>query len=134
MAVLAGFVAQGGLMCYGGSERCVVPRWPGASPADGADSGSGGARRELHIGLCVPMGGLTGIWGPSALASAKLATAELNRGSGIGGRSCRLVLVNADDGALMLESVLTDLVHSGEVDALVGMHTSAVRQDRKSVV
>ena len=115
-------------MFYGSRERCTMPQWPGASLPDDADSGTGGARRELHIGLCVPMGGLTGIWGPSALASAKLATAELNRASGIGGRSCRLVLVDADDDAPMLESVLTDLVHSGQVDALVGMHTSYVRQ------
>ena len=128
MAVLSGLVPRGRLLFYGSREGCVVPRWPSASLHDGADSGTGGARRELHIGLCVPMGGLTGIWGPSALASAKLATAELNRGSGIGGRSCKLVLVDADDDAPMLESVLTELVHSGEVDALVGMHTSHVRQ------
>ena len=115
-------------MFYGSRDRRTLPQWPGASLPDDADSGIGGVRRELHIGLCVPMGGLTGIWGPSALASAKLATAELNRASGIGGRSCRLVLVDADDDAPMLESVLTDLVHYGEVDALVGMHTSHVRQ------
>ena len=128
MAVLSGLVPRGRPLFYGSRERCVVPCWPSASLHDGADSGAGGARRELHIGLCVPMGGLTGIWGPSALASAKLATAELNRGTGIGGRSCKLVLVDADDDAPMLESVLTELVHSGEVDALVGMHTSHVRQ------
>lgn len=112
-------------MLYGrGNPRS--PRSPGAFVPKHGDAG--GARRELHIGLCVPMGGLTGIWGPSALASAKLAAAELNRASGIGGRPCRLVLVDADDGAPMLESVLTDLVDSGGVDALVGMHTSHVRQ------
>ena len=63
-------------MFYGSRERRTLPRWPGASLPDDADSGTGGIRRELHIGLCVPMGGLTGIWGPSALASAKLATAD----------------------------------------------------------
>jgi urea transport system substrate-binding protein len=128
MAVLADFAPRGGSMFYGSRERSAVPPWPGAALPDDADFGPSGARRELHIGLCVPMGGLTGIWGPSALASAKLATAELNRRSGIGGRSCRLVLVNGDDDAPMLENVLTGLVHSGEVDALVGMHTSHVRQ------
>lgn len=115
-------------MFYGSMGSRVVTDWPGASLSDDVDARSRGARRELHIGLCVPMGGLTGIWGPSALASAKLATAELNRASGIDGRPCKLVLVDADDDAPMLESVLTDLVHSGEVDALVGMHTSYVRQ------
>ena len=127
MAVAAGFIPRGGPLLYGRRDR-TAPRSQGPYAAKHGDSDAGGARRELHIGLCVPMGGLTGIWGPSALASAKLATAELNRASGIGGRSCRLVLVNADDDAPMLESVLTDLVHSGEVDALVGMHTSHVRQ------
>ena len=115
-------------MFYGSREPRAVPAWAGASLPDDAGSGTGGARRELHIGLCVPMGGLTGIWGPSALASAKLATAELNSASGIGGRLCRLIPVDADDDAPMLESVLSDLVHSGEVEALVGMHTSHVRQ------
>lgn len=115
-------------MFYGSREPRAVPARAGASLPDAAGSGTGGARRELHIGLCVPMGGLTGIWGPSALASAKLATAELNQGSGIGGRACKLVLVDADDDAPLLESVLTGLVHSGAVDALVGMHTSYVRQ------
>ena len=115
-------------MFYGSRERGIVPGWPDASLPDDADSGTHGSHREFHIGLCVPMGGLTGIWGPSALASAKLATAELNDGSGIGGRLCKLVLIDADDDAPMLESVLKQLVHSGEVDALVGMHTSYVRQ------
>lgn len=128
MAALAGFVPRGESTCYGTRGRSTAPRWRGVSSSDERDSGSGGERRELQVGLCVPMGGLTGIWGPSALASARLATAELNRASGIDGRSCRLILVNADDDAPLLESVLTDLVDSGEVDALVGMHTSYVRQ------
>lgn len=128
MEVLSRFIPQGGSKFYGRGERRAMPRRPGASRSDDARSGASDERCELHIGLCVPLGGLTGIWGPSALASAKLAAAELNLGSGIGGRSCKLVLIDADDDAPMLESVLTDLVHSGEVDALVGMHTSYVRQ------
>ena len=36
--------------------------------------------------------------------------------------------MDADDDAPMLESVLAELVHGGEVDALIGMHTSYVRQ------
>ncbi|MGA2549491.1 MAG: substrate-binding domain-containing protein [Burkholderiaceae bacterium] len=89
---------------------------------------------EVRIALCVPLGGLTGIWGPSALACAKLATAELNRASGIAGRLCRLVTVDADDDAAFLETILTDLVDSGAVDALIGMHTSHVRQRILSVI
>jgi urea transport system substrate-binding protein len=87
-----------------------------------------GPRRELNIALCVPLGGATGIWGPSALASAKLAVAELNKGAGISGRSCQLLTVDAADEALSIESTLIGMVKAGEVDAIIGMHTSAVRQ------
>lgn len=85
-------------------------------------------RREINVALCVPLGGTIGIWGPSALASAKLAVTELNAGKGIGGRACRLLVVNAADDAPDIEVTLRQLVDRGEVDALVGMHTSAVRQ------
>ncbi|MDB5816614.1 MAG: putative bacterial extracellular solute-binding protein [Rhizobacter sp.] len=85
------------------------------------------SRRDINVGLCVPMNGLAGIWGPSALACAKLAVAEINA-SGIGGRHCRLVTVDAADDAQDLEERLIELVDAGEVDALVGMHTSAARQ------
>lgn len=86
------------------------------------------ARRELHVALCIPLGGSAGIWGPSALASADLAVAELNRSHGMAGHECRLITVNAADNDPAIEANLIDLVSSGEVDAIVGMHTSAVRQ------
>ena len=54
--------------------------------------------------------------------------AELNRSSGIAGRVCRLITVNAADDAPDIEATLIDLLGSGDVDVLVGMHTSAVRQ------
>ena len=85
-------------------------------------------RRDFCVALCVPLGGSAGIWGPSALASAKLAVAELNQGAGIAGGRCRLLTVNAADDATDIEAALVELVSAGEVDALIGMHTSAVRQ------
>lgn len=85
-------------------------------------------RHELHIALCVPLGGSAGLWGPSALASAKLALVELNRETGVGGRACRLVTVNAADDAPDIEATLIELVQAGDIDAIIGMHTSAVRQ------
>lgn len=78
--------------------------------------------------MCVPLGGAAGLWGPSALSCSRLAVAELNRDSGIGGRACRLITVDAADNASDIEDILIDLVGSGEVDAIIGMHTSAVRQ------
>lgn len=91
-------------------------------------------RNEMNIALCIPLGGLVGIWGPSALASAQLAAAELNGVSGLGGRTCRFIVVDADDDARNLESAISNLVYSGEVDALVGMHTSQVRKRILSAV
>ena len=125
MAPPVGIASSNGLKFYGKKR----PRSAAGSPAAlGSCASERASRHELNVALCVPLGGVTGIWGPSALASAKLAAAELNGLSGIGGRTCRLIAVNADDDAPMLEAVLSDLVHSGEVDALVGMHTSRVRQ------
>ncbi|MBO9642926.1 substrate-binding domain-containing protein [Pseudacidovorax intermedius] len=85
------------------------------------------ASHELNIALCVPLGGFAGIWAPSALACAKLAVSELNREAGLGGRACRLLTVNAADDAADIEATLTELVQAGDIDAIVGMHTSAVR-------
>ena len=125
MAPSVGIDSSDGLKFYGEKRH----RYAAVSAvALGSGAGERASRCELNIALCVPLGGVTGIWGPSALASAKLAASELNRLSGIGGRACRLIAVDADDDAPMLESVLSDLVHSGDVDALVGMHTSHVRQ------
>jgi len=82
---------------------------------------------DLTVALCVPLGGSAGIWGPSGMACARLAVAELNRGAGIGGRACRLITVNASDDAPDIEATLVDLVENRAVDALIGLHTSAVR-------
>lgn len=84
-------------------------------------------RHEFALALCVPLGGSAGIWGPSAMASARLAVAELNREHGILGLGCRLLIVNAADDAHDIEQTLMEMVEAGEVDALIGMHTSAVR-------
>ncbi len=83
---------------------------------------------DLNVALCVPLGGSAGIWGPSAMASARLAVAELNSDAGILGRACRVLTVNAADDADDIEETLVELVQAGEVDALIGMHTSGVRQ------
>jgi ABC-type branched-subunit amino acid transport system substrate-binding protein len=84
-------------------------------------------QRDLTVALCVPLGGSAGIWGPSGMACARLAVAELNRGAGIHGRACRLLTVNAADECPDIEATLVGLVEDGEVDALIGLHTSAVR-------
>ena len=87
-----------------------------------------GTAPVFRIGLCVPMRGSAGIWGPSCVASAQLAEAELNQSSGIARRPCQLQLIDASDESPDVESTLTELVEGGQVDALVGMCISSVRQ------
>jgi urea transport system substrate-binding protein len=84
--------------------------------------------QPLVIGLCIPLSGSTGLWGPCALASGKLAVGELNRAAGIAGRECRLELINAGDDAPEVQQRVSSLVDAGAVDVLVGTHISAVRQ------
>ena len=109
---------------------------------DGVDSPRGGRLRRgpgggeprfgaapvFRIGLCVPMSGSAGIWGPSCVASAQLAEAELNRSSGIARRPCKLQLIDASDESPDVEQALIEMVDGEQVDALVGMCISSVRQ------
>ncbi len=83
---------------------------------------------QLRVALCVPLRGLEGIWGPSCIAAAELAAAELNASRGIMGRPCELVLVDASESADDIGQTLGELVAERDVDALVGMHLSSVRQ------
>jgi urea transport system substrate-binding protein len=106
-------------------RRVPPPRTVARARHSGAFDPS--ARQDIKVALCIPLGGTAGIWGPSALACAKLAAVELNAGNGIGGRACKLLTVNAADDAPDIEDTLIELVQAGEVEAIVGMHTSAVR-------
>ena len=108
---------------FAGARPLLRPRLPAGALPRPARPGT-----DLNVALCVPLGGSAGIWGPSAMASARLAVAELNRDAGILGRACRVLTVNAADDADDIEETLVELVQAGEVDALIGMHTSGVRQ------
>ena len=82
----------------------------------------------ISIGLCMAQDGAAGIWSPSALASAELAMAELNQRNGIAGRQVRLVCLNASDESSNFEEELLSAIDAHGIEALVGMHTSAVRE------
>lgn len=84
--------------------------------------------QTISIGLCMAQDGAAGIWSPSALASAELAVAELNQRNGIAGRQVRLVTLNACDESTNFEEDLLRAIASNGIEALVGMHTSAVRE------
>jgi urea transport system substrate-binding protein len=80
------------------------------------------------IGLFVPTSGALGIWGPSTIACARLAAEEINRAGGLLGQEVRLRLVDAADERSDLVEQTGQVLADGEIDAIVGMHTSAVRQ------
>jgi len=84
--------------------------------------------QHISIGLCMAQDGAAGIWSPSALASAELAVAELNQRNGIAGRQVRLVCLNASDESANFEDELLRAIDTHGIEALVGMHTSAVRE------
>ena len=94
-----------------------------------------GRSRDFRVGLLVPMCGSAGIWGPSCVACAEVAAYELNRRDGIAGKSVRLILVDSAIEAPVPVEVLVDhLIESRSIDAIVGMHISAVRQRLTKVV
>lgn len=89
---------------------------------------------EIRIGMLIPMSGAAGLWGPSCLACATLAAEEWNRAGGLWGRRIALTIIDASDESPTLEDEIADLVDEGGVSALVGMHTSSVRERVTGVV
>lgn len=83
---------------------------------------------DFVVGLFVPRNGIAGIWGPSTLACAELAVEELNEAGGIGGRRITICSVGSDDEAESMHQSTLDALSYDRIDAIVGMHTSSVRQ------
>lgn len=83
---------------------------------------------SFSIGLFVPMIGVAGIWGPSAIACATLAAEEINQAGGLLGREVKLKCFNASDEVEDVAQMTRELVDSGSIGAIVGMHTSSVRR------
>ena len=86
------------------------------------------ATAVLDVAFVVPRSGPSGIYGPSCEASGALAEAELNDADGILGREVRLRPVDGGRRPDVVADEVDGLVTSGAVDAVVGWHTSAVRQ------
>src|SRR5687767_2454172 len=85
-------------------------------------------RHDFVVGLLIPINGSAGIWGPSSIACAQLAQAEINAAGGLLDRRLQLRVVDSSDEALDVGRVTGELMRSGAIDAIVGMHTSQVRQ------
>ncbi|HEY6513998.1 MAG TPA: substrate-binding domain-containing protein [Burkholderiaceae bacterium] len=86
------------------------------------------SQNEFVVGLLVPINGSAGIWGPSSIACAQLAQAEINAAGGLLDRRLRLRVIDSSDEALEVGHVTGELMRHGAIDAIVGMHTSQVRQ------
>ena len=76
----------------------------------------------------MPTSGAAGIWGPSAIACARLAADELNAAGGVLGREVTLTVVDAASENLRLRTQTGQLLGERAIDAVVGMHLSSVRK------
>lgn len=86
-----------------------------------------GRRPDVAVALVVPLSGPLGLTGPSSVNCALLAVEELNAADGVQHRPVELVLVDGGRDPQQVAATLRELVVAGQVDAVVGMHTSAVR-------
>jgi ABC-type branched-subunit amino acid transport system substrate-binding protein len=82
----------------------------------------------LRVGLFVPTSGAAGIWGPSTIACARLAAAELNDAGGVLGREVILQVVDAASENPLLLRQTRQLLADNQIDTIVGMHLSSVRK------
>jgi urea transport system substrate-binding protein len=89
----------------------------------------------FRIGLLIPMCGSAGLWAPSCIASAQIAVEEVNKRGGILDRKVELIMIDAAlEAATPVEEVINSLIEIGAIDAIVGMHISAVRQKLSKIV
>lgn len=86
------------------------------------------AESRLNLGLVIPESGPSGIFGPSCAASAQLAVEELNAAGGVLGRQVCATTIDGGLDPAVVGARVRRAVDAGEVDALVGWHTSAVRR------
>lgn len=85
-------------------------------------------RGRLNVGLFIPTSGAAGIWGPSCRSCATLAAREINETGGILGMEVALRIEDAGADPDDTAERAALLAETGEIDAIVGMHISAVRE------
>lgn len=102
--------------------------WRWSIKGDVSVSGMCDSGRPVVVGLLIPLEGPAGIFGPSCELCAQLAVQELNRSDGILGREVELRVVNGGRPPHAVADDIDRLTRSKAIDALVGWHTSAVRQ------
>ncbi|MBL4891002.1 MAG: substrate-binding domain-containing protein [Rhizobiaceae bacterium] len=81
------------------------------------------------------MCGSAGLWAPSCISSAQVAVSQLNKKNGICGRPVELIMIDsALEAPTPVEEVINSLIDIRAIDAIVGMHISAVRQNLSKIV
>ncbi len=93
------------------------------------------SKGTYRIALLIPLCGAAGLWAPSCISSAQVAVEELNRTNGIDGRKVQLIMIDAAmEASISIEETVNDLIETNSIDAIVGMHISAIRQRLSKVV
>ncbi len=83
---------------------------------------------RISVGLFVPVSGPAGLWGPSCRACAELAADEINARGGLEGRELALSIVDSGGDPADVADAASLLLEDRDIDAIVGMHTSDVRE------
>ena len=89
----------------------------------------------FRIALLIPLRGSAGLWAPSCIACAQVAVNELNKADGISGKQIELIMLDtAIENDMPVEELVNSLIEMRSIDAIVGMHISAMRERLKVVV
>lgn len=92
-------------------------------------------KRTHVIAVAVPMSGVAGIFGPSCIAAAQLAIAEVNKRSGIVGCELEALFLDTDHRRLShLEREVRQLVDQNIVSGLVSMGVNEMRKRLNRVI
>ncbi len=85
-------------------------------------------RNFFGLGLFIPQSGPAGIWGPSCRACGELAVQEINFAGGILDMEVVPYIIDSGGSPGETAKVAKVLANAGIIDAIVGMHTSDVRE------
>ena len=85
--------------------------------------------------MLAPLSGIAGIWGPSCIAAAQLALAEINAKGGIYGRKLDALFMDSNVEVLgRLSHDLHMLITAGAISGVVNMSVSDVRRGLNRVI
>lgn len=87
------------------------------------------ARPEMRLCLMVAQSGPAGLWAPSAVASAELAVAEINRAGGILGRPLSVFTADCGASGAVAAQIARDSIDLQGAEAIIGMFPSYARRE-----